>query len=117
MGRHPGAVPGEAEALLRGGLHVHPLRVDVQRHCYVFRHLLSVGAYFRSLRQQRGVDVHHGAARFRQQPSYLRQQLQTGNTGVGRVRIRKQLADVPLPGSPRQSVHHGVDQYIRVSMA
>ena len=57
------------------------------------------------------------AARFRQQPSYLRQQLQTGNTGVGRVRIREQLADVPQPGSPRQSVHHGVDQYIRVRMA
>lgn len=98
MSRHAGAVPGESQSLLRGGLYIDLLRGDVQRCGHIFCHLLSIRANLRGLRQQYCIDIHHGIAFFRQQTPHLRQQLQAGNPGIGRVRIREELSDVPQPG-------------------
>ena len=75
MSRHAGAVPGESQPLLRGGLYIDLLRGDVQRCGHIFCHLLSIRANLRGLRQQYCIDIHHGIAFFRQQTPHLRQQL------------------------------------------
>lgn len=117
MGGHAGAVAGEAQVLLGGGLDVDAAGADVQGGGQVLLHLPAVGADFRGLGDEGGVDIHHLVSGAGQGITDPGQQGQTGDIQESIVAVRKQLPDVSQGGGTQQGVHDGVGQHVGVGVA
>ena len=100
VGGHAGAVAGEAQVLLGGGLDVDAAGADVQGGGHVFLHLPAVGADLRGLGDEGGVDIHHPVSGAGQGIADPGQQHQAGDVQKGVVAVRKQAADVSQGGGP-----------------
>lgn len=116
MGGHAGAVAGEAQVLLGGGLDVDPVHVYAQSGGHVFLHLRAVGADLRGLGDKGGVDIHHPVSGAGQGIADPGQQGQTGDIQESIIAVREQLPDVSQGGGTQQRVHDGVGQHVGIGM-
>ena len=103
--------------LLSGGFHADLRDIHPQCGGDILPHGIPVGRDLGSLRDQRGVDIHHSVALLPEMLSYPFQQQHTGNVVKRRVVIREQLADIPGGDRAQQRIHNGVRQHVGIGMA
>ena len=114
VGGHAGAVAGEAQVLLGGGLDVDPVRLCPERRpCFP---AFACGRPTLCLGDEGGVDVHHPVSGVCQSVPDPGQQHQAGDVQKGVVTVRKQAADVSQGGGTQQRVHHRVGQHVGVGV-
>ena len=66
----------------------------MQCFCNILFHLLDMWAHLRSLRNDRRINILNYIHTIIQQLSYMLQKLNTGNSFVCRICIRKMLSDI-----------------------
>jgi hypothetical protein len=114
---HRFAAPHSVDLFAGFGFHANVMRRNFQQFGNSHPHSVFVVAQFWPLEHYNAIDVYYPPILASQSIANVRDHAGRIATTMGRIRVRKQIADVPHRSGPQQCVNHRMQQRIGIAMA